>query len=201
MRQFAQSRHKHTWPHGCIIISTFSIKHTLQPPVSRDGLSLSIVFFCRLSSSLSCSFSSLLSFAVWNQNKAASVANNNQKSSNNLKVIILYMITYLYTLYDVFTQPFRMINIIYVLMYLLSVDLKLLWLDFSAAFTIFFPTVVVLSAMIYLRKYWVFSSSFKVIYTTCTESYSSHCLHHGTGYCLFSSRNECWSVSQPSHGE
>ena len=101
MRQFAQSRHKHTWPHGCIIISTFSIKHTLQPPVSRDGLSLSIVLFCRLSSSLSCSFSSLLSFAVWNQNKAASVANNNQKSSNNLKVIILYMITYLYTLYDV----------------------------------------------------------------------------------------------------
>ena len=126
MIQFAQSRHRHAWPHGCIIISTFSIKHTLQPPVSRGGLSLSIVLFCRLSSSLSCSFSSLLSFAVWNQNKAASVANNNQKSSNNLKVIILYMITYLYTLYDVITQPFRMINIIYVLMYLLSVDLKLL---------------------------------------------------------------------------
>ena len=104
MRQFAQSRHKHTWPHGCIIISTFSIKHTLQPPVSRGGLSLSIVLFCRLSSSLSCSFSSLLSFAVWNQNKAASVANNNQKSSNNLKVIILYMITYLYTLYDVIVR-------------------------------------------------------------------------------------------------
>ena len=126
MRQFAQSRHKHTWPHGCIIISTFSIKHTLQPPVSRGGLSLSIVLFCRLSSSLSCSFSSLLSFAVWNQNKAASVANNNQKSSNNLKVkILLHDHISIYVLL-IFKYPLPTINIIYFSMYLLSVDLKLL---------------------------------------------------------------------------